>query len=111
MVQLHSSLGAALAFVMATGVLAHPGANIWEELEEREQHLKNPERRTMAQCNSKLERDGHYAQEISRRTERINSLRLKRGLDASVGPLETRQRAQCILDPEVTEGPYCGFNL
>lgn len=97
----------ALALSMATAVLAHPGADVWAELEAREEHLNDPERRTMSSCSSSLEKRGHYADELSRRMERINALRLERGLDASVGPLETRQaRANCILDPEVTEGPY-----
>lgn len=107
MVQLLSSL--ALAMSMATTVLAHPGGDVMAEVAARERHLKHPERRTLASCKRSLEkRGGHYESEISRRMEKIGSLRMERGLDATIGPLEQRQdRANCVLDPEVTEGPFC----
>ncbi|TLS20922.1 uncharacterized protein PpBr36_10731 [Pyricularia pennisetigena] len=93
----------------SAAVLAHPGADVRTEFLERQEHLNNPARRTLSECHARLEARGHYAAELERRMTKIDGLRSERGLQAAPGAVQKRAggaRAACVLDPEVTEGPY-----
>ncbi|KAL8300865.1 hypothetical protein RB597_009394 [Gaeumannomyces tritici] len=105
MVQWAAYLG--LAGLAATA-LAHPGGDVRAEFRAREEHLNNPQRRTMGSCRRSLEESGHFEGELSRRMEKIGNIRRGLGLANPSGPvLDKRQaRAGCVLDPEVTEGPF-----
>ncbi|KAF2457013.1 Intradiol ring-cleavage dioxygenase [Lineolata rhizophorae] len=110
--------------VLAAGALGHPGGNVRDEFEKREQHLNNPKRRTLADCHSALERRGHQDLMVERRKARVNDIRARKGLEprpylrardlATIGltPVEQPEseifgrQSNCILDPEQTEGPY-----
>lgn len=99
-----------LLLASSAAVLAHPGADVRTEFLERQEHLNNPARRTLSECHARLEARGHYAAELERRMTKINGLRSKRGLQAAPGAVQKREggaRAGCVLDPEVTEGPFC----
>ncbi|KAF2843050.1 aromatic compound dioxygenase [Patellaria atrata CBS 101060] len=102
-----------LCAALTGGVVAHPGADIHAEVQKRAEHLANPSRRTLADCTRELHESGYYKHRLARRLERANALRAELGHAPSAdenllprGPLEERQRAACVTDPEVTEGPY-----
>jgi len=106
MVHLTAYLG--LAGLAATA-LAHPGGDVRAEFRAREEHLNNPQRRTLGSCRRSLEASGHFDGEHDRRMEKIGNIRRDLGLANPSGPVPARRevRAECVLDPEVTEGPYC----
>lgn len=105
MVQWTTYLG--LAGLAATA-LAHPGGDVRAEFRAREVHLNNPQRRTLGSCRRSLEASGHFDGQHDRRMEKISNIRRDLGLAHPFGPVVGRRevRAECILDPEVTEGPY-----
>jgi len=130
-----------LCATLGCGVLAHPGEDIRAELQKREAHLANPQRRTLKACRRELENSGYYHDKLAKRMARANTLRAEQGrspgklivsrvgrttlirsvqprdidpilgADAALGPrdesADAQERAECVLDPEVTEGPYC----
>ena len=123
MVQIVQLLTAA---VVAGCAFAHPGADVRAEWKARKAHLNNPERRTLSQCYKQMEEDGFYKREVERRSAHANALRAEKGIkmngflrgrdlnSANLGSanlLNEREifaeRASCVTDPEVTEGPYC----
>lgn len=115
------SLEAAVCGLLAASVMAHPGANVEEERRAMEAHQSNPERRTLASCKKQLEESGYYKRELERRHARSTELRAaagfaplhRRELDSVFGSdqpvsehLARQVRPGCVLDPEVTEGPF-----
>ncbi|EPE31970.1 Aromatic compound dioxygenase [Glarea lozoyensis ATCC 20868] len=118
MVQINNAVS---FFLLVVGTVAHPGADILHEIRERELALQAPNRRTVEDCRVELEASGYYKRELHRRLNRVNSLRAEKGstplaardidpyyaVEDVVGPRsEVDKRASCVLDPEVTEGPY-----
>ena len=61
------------------GVVAHPGGDIKAEIQRRAEHLANPSRRTLADCEHELEKSGYYRHRLARRLARANSLRAELG--------------------------------
>jgi hypothetical protein len=114
MVQLTQTL--AFALLAATSI-AHPGASIKKDILRRQAHFDHPEYRSLSACKKDLEASGWIQAQAERRHEKINMLRAERGYK----PLARRDPAQdvdafgqacsTVLDPEVTEGPYCTFSL
>jgi hypothetical protein len=99
--------------------LAHPGHNVAEEAAERADYFKrNP--KTLSKCASNLQ--ARSSEDITRRHGLANSLRAGRGLAtlqardftkydyshlvANPGPNVFAQNSSCILQPDVTAGPY-----
>ena len=113
MVQLTQTL--AFALLAATSI-AHPGASIKKDILRRQAHFDHPEYRSLNHCKKDLEASGWIQSQAERRHEKINMLRAERGYK----PLARRDPAQdieafgqacsTVLDPEVTEGPYCAFS-
>lgn len=120
----------ALTFAVIAGtVLAHPGHDVQAELERRMEYAARPEYRSLSHCQSKIKaRDGAR---IQSRMEQVDRLREKRGIqkrnyisvlrtdhesDLDVTPTSDYTEifgstATCILQDEVTEGPYCTYSI
>lgn len=118
-----------LAAIAVSGVLAHPGHNVAEEAAERAEFFKHKPR-SVGSCSAQLQRRGHTAAAFARRSELAKKAQAKRGLagkplvrrdfaeynishastdDISFGDDETllfSDNSSCILQPEVTQGPY-----
>lgn len=118
---------AVVASVAATLVAAHPGANIQQELRERQEFTANSKRTNLGHCAAKHKARGIEERAIERRSN-LAAMNAKRGILArdpsdinkthlsdadfdETTPLQTvfAQDASCVLSPEETEGPYCGF--
>lgn len=118
----------ALIFVAIAGtVVAHPGHDVQAELERRIEYAARPEYRSLSHCEAKIKaRDGPR---IQSRVEQVDRLREKRGIqkrgyiavlktdhesDLDVTPSSDDtdifgSTATCVLQDEVTEGPYCTY--
>lgn len=59
--------------------LAHPGADIKAEIEQRAKHLANPQRRTLSDCKRQLHESGYYKHRLAKRLDRANALRQSLG--------------------------------
>lgn len=118
-----------LASVAVTCVLAHPGHDVAEEAAERADFFKYKPR-SIGSCSAQLQRRGHTAAALARRSELAKKTQEKRGLTGarllrrdfseynishastavvSFGDDETMlfsDNSSCILQPEVTQGPY-----
>lgn len=114
---------------MAYSVLAHPGHSISEEAVERAEYLSFKPR-SINSCTAKLAARGHLSGAIARRQELARYAQEKRGLtgnnlrrrdfaeynishaatsDLTFGDDETlffTDNSSCLLQPEVTQGPY-----
>ena len=124
MVLLHNFL---LSFALQL-IMAHPGHDIAEEAAERADFLKFKPR-SIRSCTSTLKRRGHAAKVLQRRIEFGNKALKSRGLDnasllrrdfseynishaatdVKFGDDELSlfsDNSSCILQPEVTQGPY-----
>jgi len=119
----------AFASLVISGVVAHPGHNVAEEAAERAEFLRYKPR-SINSCSSHLQRRGHFAAALARRSELATRAQQKRGLtgkplvrrdfaayntshastaDVLYGDDETilfSDNSSCILAPEVTQGPY-----
>jgi hypothetical protein len=73
-------LKAVAVAALASGVVAHPGADVRAEARARAVHLNDPERRTMSECHAELEKSGYYKRELERRAATAHKLRQARGL-------------------------------
>ncbi|ORY13960.1 Intradiol ring-cleavage dioxygenase [Clohesyomyces aquaticus] len=103
------------AVLLATGVVAHPGASIHKDVKRRQAHLDHPMRRNVGDCKRELVESGWVREQHMRREARLHELRVAAGF-AKEGELVRRdpaeveakfgERAACTLDPESTEGPY-----
>ncbi|KAF2719005.1 extracellular dioxygenase [Polychaeton citri CBS 116435] len=116
-----------LAFAVLNGAGAHPGHSAKQEAAERYAFMKrNPA--SVRSCASNLSRRGHVAQSLVRRQQFAESARAKQGLpgisrrdfaeynvshasdkDFTFGDDELdffKDNSTCILQPEVTQGPY-----
>lgn len=115
--------------LMAFGVLAHPGHSVSGEAAERAEYLSFKPR-SINSCTAKLEARGHLSGAITRRQELARYAQEKRGLtgntlrrrdfaeynishaatsDLTFGEDETlffADNSSCLLQPEVTQGPY-----
>ncbi|KAI4595050.1 hypothetical protein KJ359_007303 [Pestalotiopsis sp. 9143b] len=115
---------AVVASVAATLVAAHPGANIQQELRERQEFTANSKRTNLGHCAAKHKARGIEERAIERRSN-LAAMNAKRGILArdpsdinkthlsdadfdETTPLQTvfAQDASCVLSPEETEGPY-----
>ncbi|PGH16268.1 hypothetical protein AJ79_01807 [Helicocarpus griseus UAMH5409] len=103
----------ALALALLTAsTFAHPGESIRPDVRRRLNHLKHSERRSITECSKELHERGWISQQADRRHAKLNELRKRAGHS----PLTRRdpgldvelfgRQAGCVLDPEVTEGPY-----
>ncbi|KAG5291848.1 extracellular dioxygenase [Histoplasma ohiense] len=98
--------------LLATSSFAHPGESLEPDVHRRLHHLEHPARRGVFECTNELEKRGWISHQADRRHARLNELREQVGYS----PLARRDRsldaeifgrqAGCVLDPEVTEGPY-----
>lgn len=120
----------ALGLLIAPGVLGHPGHDIREEAAERREFLKRSPN-TVRSCIPQLERRGYQAAALERRQQMAHEARVKRGLadrplvrrdfkesletdhestsDVTLGSDERllfADNSTCLLQPEVTQGPY-----
>ncbi|KAK0642038.1 Intradiol ring-cleavage dioxygenase [Cercophora newfieldiana] len=123
-----------LAGVLATtGVFAHPGHDIAQEIAERKAGLQMVSHRSLDHCTEVIKRSGLEARLVARRNELADRLIKKRGLVGKTHLFTAQKRADpintshkfsynwnldtpasvifasnrsCILSPEVTEGPY-----
>jgi hypothetical protein len=109
-------------------VFAHPGHDVAEEALERREYVKRAPK-SVRSCAPELRRRGDMKNALARRQEMANKARAKRGIstplvrrdfaaynhthestsDVSYGDDETLLFADdstCILQPEVTQGPY-----
>lgn len=118
----------ALALI-ASNVLAHPGHSISKEAAERAEYFSfRP--RSINSCTAKLQARGHLSEAIARRQKLARYAQEKRGFnvnsirrrdfaeynvshvattDISFGDDETllfTDKSSCLLQPEVTQGPY-----
>lgn len=112
---------------LAGVAVAHPGHDVQGEAARRSEYAARPEYRSLAHCASKIKaRDGPRVQS---RMDQVASLREKRGIqkrdytdvlatdhesDLDVTPASDYtdifgSTATCILQDEVTEGPYCAY--
>lgn len=116
-------------FLAVSDVLAHPGHSVAEEAAERAEYFSfRP--RSINSCTSKLQQRGHLSGTIARRQEFARYAQKKRGLAISTvrrrdfaqyntshavaggmsfGDDETllfTDNSSCLLQPEVTQGPY-----
>lgn len=119
------SLSSLVLAAIAGSVVAHPGHDVQAELERRIEYAARPEYRSLSHCESKIK--ARDAPRIQSRMEQVDRLRAKRGIqkrgyisvlktdhesDADVTPTSDYtdifgSTATCILQDEVTEGPYC----
>ncbi|GIZ43996.1 hypothetical protein CKM354_000720500 [Cercospora kikuchii] len=117
--------------LLTIGSIAHPGHNVAEEAAERAEFFRSLKPRSVRSCANELKRRGHMEQSLARRQAFAKHARAKRGL-ATDKPLVRRDFADynishastsgvkfgddetllfqdnssCILQPEVTQGPY-----
>ena len=118
--------------------LAHPGHDHQAEAEKRAAQIAASSRRSLSHCAEKLKARGHEANAIARRSAWAQELRQKRSLEnlpflrgRAVDPLSISHKSNrtdltanstddqifgsntggCVLQPEVTEGPYCTLSL
>lgn len=118
-----------LAALAVSGAVAHPGHNVAEEAAERADFF-NYKPRSVKSCAAELHRRGHAAAALARRSELGKKAQEKRGLagkplvrrdfsdyDFSHASTDTvsfgddeslvfSDNSSCILQPEVTQGPY-----
>ncbi|GAB7330511.1 hypothetical protein MBLNU13_g02110t1 [Cladosporium sp. NU13] len=120
----------ALGFLAAPVALGHPGHDIREEAAERREFLKRSPN-SVRSCIPQLERRGYQAAALERRQQMAHEARVKRGLadrplvrrdfkqsletdhestsDVTLGSDERllfADNSTCLLQPEVTQGPY-----
>lgn len=114
--------------VAISGAFAHPGHDVAEEAAERAEFFRYKPR-SIGSCSAQLQRRGYTAAAFARRNEFAKRAQEKRGLtgkvvrrdfaeynvshastaDISFGDDETllfSDNSSCILQPEVTQGPY-----
>lgn len=117
---------AAAASFFLNPVQGHPGHNHAEEVAQRAAFLFSTEYTSLEHCAEQLE--ARSAGMVARRLATVKHLRKKRGIskrdfetvlntdhhsNASVRPNSPEDiifagNNSCILQPETTEGPYCG---
>ncbi|QDS69944.1 hypothetical protein FKW77_002000 [Venturia effusa] len=117
---------------LAHNVASHPGHDHSAEIAARDAYLNQASRRSLDHCSEKLKTRGTHKRNLARRSALAQDLRQKRGL-AKAPYLKARdiatyaatshrsnatysldtaestifsQNSSCILDPEVTQGPY-----
>lgn len=120
----------ALGLLAAPYALAHPDHDIHEEAAERREFLKRSPN-TVQSCMPHLERRGFQSAALERRQRMAHEIRVKKGLadrplmkrefyhdlntthesdsDVSLGDDERvlfADNSTCLLQPEVTQGPY-----
>lgn len=114
--------------LLSSGVIAHPGHDLTQEIAERRAFLGSVKRASLSHCASKLKARGLTQRNVERRTAALNNARAKRGLKKrdfdtilATSHNQTGQgytlntdaatlfagNASCVLTPEVTQGPYC----
>jgi len=120
-----------LCLIAAATILAHPGHDIAEEIVARAKYLeRNPG--SLSKCSSNLQARGLSSEYITRRHNLANELRAARGLavvpsldardfaaynfshlysESSIGvdshvDTDLGENSSCVLQPEVTAGPY-----
>lgn len=114
--------------LLSSGVIAHPGHDLTQEIAERRAFLGSVKRADLSHCASKLKARGLTQRNVERRTAALNNARAKRGLKKrdfdtilATSHNQTSQgytlntdaatlfagNASCVLTPEVTQGPYC----
>ncbi|OBT66049.1 hypothetical protein VE03_03267 [Pseudogymnoascus sp. 23342-1-I1] len=131
MVYFSNSFVAAVAAILATQVVAHPGHDISQEIAERNAFLKNSARRDLSQCAGSLRKRGIEDASIKRREDAIAKARAERGLPLKRGEIVARDatddshlssldvspttsgvediifsNSSCLLSPEGEEGPF-----
>ncbi|ETS82067.1 hypothetical protein PFICI_07069 [Pestalotiopsis fici W106-1] len=113
--------------LLSSGVIAHPGHDLTQEIAERRAFLGSVKRADLSHCASKLKARGLTQRNVERRTAALNRARAKRGLKKrdfdtilATSHNATSQgytlntdaatlfagNASCVLTPEVTQGPY-----
>ncbi|GKT56079.1 intradiol ring-cleavage dioxygenase-like protein [Colletotrichum tofieldiae] len=120
-----SSVATGLALL--SGVVAHPGHDLTEEIAERRAFLSTIKRASLGHCADKLAARGITARNVARRVAQVEQARQKRNIKkrdaASVLAASHNQTElgytlntdaatlfsgnnSCVLTPEVTQGPY-----
>lgn len=111
---------------LLAAVSAHPGKDHSHEAEERAAQLDMMGKRSLSHCSAQLAARGVHARNVIRRRALLEqTLRRKRDL-ASVVAVDHKSNLtgitestasstlftgtnQCLLAPDVTQGPYCEF--
>lgn len=83
MVYFSKTFVAAVAAILATQVVAHPGHDISQEVAERNAFLQNSARRDLSHCAASLRKRGVEDASIKRREDAIAKARAERGLPLS----------------------------
>lgn len=136
MVQFNALLSAlAVGSSMMGAVLSHPGEPVHEVDMVRRAELMAHSRRSLQGCAAQLKARGFEQRAIERRRAKAEEIRMKRAISSRPGYLKARDAADvlntshhsnltgitidsdpsllftgdvhCLLEPEVTEGPYC----
>ncbi|TID19595.1 extracellular dioxygenase [Venturia nashicola] len=118
--------------LLAQNIASHPGHDHSAELAERGAYLDQASRRSLDHCSEKLKARGIHTKNLARRSALAKNLREKRALTQAqylkardlatslatshhsnaTYDLDTdesdifSQNSSCILNPEVTQGPY-----
>ncbi|KAE9964255.1 hypothetical protein BLS_008512 [Venturia inaequalis] len=118
--------------LLVQNIASHPGHDHSAEIAAREAYLNQATRRSLDHCSEKLKTRGIHKRNLARRSALAKDLRKKRGLTQApylkardiatyaatshhsnaTYSLDTAesdifsQNSSCILDPEVTQGPY-----
>lgn len=126
-----TTLLAAVAALASTAI-AHPGHDHSAEIAARSAYLdKSTTKRDLSHCSAKLKARGVEARGIERRSKIAAKEKAKRALKKRSSDLETvlntthlssvyfspldsenavfTSNSSCVLQPDVTQGPYCKF--
>jgi hypothetical protein len=120
-----------VALLAINGAIAHPGHDVAAEALERREWIQARNPKSVRSCAAQLKKRGHMDAALVRRQEMARQALAKRGLDTSkrfarrdfaqynishasdlnvtFGSDETllfKDNSSCILQPEVTQGPY-----
>lgn len=129
-----TTLIAAVAALFASTTIAHPGHDHSAEIAARSSFLgMSTTKRDLSHCSAKLKARGVEARGIERRSKIAQKERAKRALKKRSSDLDTvlntthlssvdyspldsenavfTSNSSCILQPEVTQGPYCKFSM
>jgi hypothetical protein len=120
-----------IGLLVVNNAIAHPGHDVQQEAAERLEWIQARSPKSVRSCAAQLKKRGHMDAALARRQDMAKHARIKRGLDATkqfarrdfaeynishasnlnvtYGSDETllfEDNSSCILQPEVTQGPY-----
>lgn len=118
----------AFGLMAMEGAIAHPGHSVAEEAAERGNWLRTRSPNSVRNCAAQLRKRGHLENSVARRQAMANKARVKRNLPqlvtrdfatynishasdkaVTLSSDDTElfdDNSSCVLQPEVTQGPY-----